>query len=97
MLEETPQNAMEGELKRRERDKLMYGGEAKTNARDECGAMTIGGQSIRERVRNDARRSKVASKEEAVKADQLSRLSYLLDKNPEVADILDLMEKLNLK
>jgi hypothetical protein len=73
----------------------MYGEGAQASTQGECNTMRGNSiPSLVERVRNDARHTQAVSREEGVRGDRLCRLLYLLEKNPEVADILDLMEKL---
>lgn len=54
------------------------------------GALQCGQPSLRERLSNRLYRAQ----EEARTADRLSELQYLLDKHPEVARILELLDQL---
>lgn len=53
-----------------------------------CDVNATGRPSLRDRVSSDLR----CAIDQSRKAEQLRELSFLLDKNPEVARILDLME-----
>jgi len=58
------------------------------SVRTGLGGMTIAEPSLRERIASQRFRAETESR----RASQLVELEYLLDKHPEVARILDLME-----
>ena len=67
--------------------------EAKLSGLAGCATEPSGRESMIGRFRNDLSRSRSASK----RANDLEELLYLLDKNPEIARILDLVDALGNK
>ena len=77
--------------------KSMAEQEARLNQGSTCASSVLGSTnegcclaspSLRERIRNQSYHAKVESR----RVEQLQELEFLLDKNPEVARILDLLE-----